>query len=551
MLLVPLAKCETIAWYRFNEGTIGDRVGSSVTIENSANPGHLTGKCQQIDTSGVFSDTDTGYMPISTNAFPDGVGVSAASAKHTNEQAFFFHNANYDSSHASTTVNYSMSSAVTVAHDADLELSSFTVELFFKSAVGNGQSNGDQALVVMPNTAWLAWAIMVTKDGAISGQFYNTASYTLAHAAAGANDGRWHHVAMSYDGATTTATLYFDYAQVGSRTIPGGLVYNSDKPLSFGCMPGRGDRKYVGFIDEVRISDAVLPATGFLHKAAYIPAVDTANTACYVPFDYVSFSDLNDFSTESGDADLNASGYGVTAKLTWSPSAGAAPTVEPSSIPYSTLYGATFAENSWSYMSVTNTSSLYLTPGSTAGYSASLLVNDIVNDAHTVFNGSFTVEFFAKVPSAPSGIKFLMNLGRTLASGSLLYVWLPSGSTTLDFMMLPNGGSAVKVGSYAVADFCNNQWHHLAISYDRSTLTAKAYVDYKVVGTATNLDFDYALTVSDTPAALQVNSAYGWRNYGFDGCWIDEFRLSRRALSRKELLAPTLNKNMGLVISFK
>ena len=240
----------------------------------------------------------------------------------------------------------------------------------------------------------------------------------------------------------------------------------------------------------------------------------------------------------------------MTAKFTWSTSSGTAPTVETSTLPYSTLYGATFG-NSWSYMSVTNTSSLYLTPGKTAGYSASLLVNDIVNNAHTVFNESFTIEFFAKVSSSPSGNKFLMNLGRTLGSVSLLYVWIPSGSTTLDFMMLPSGGSAVKVGSHAVADFCNNQWHHLAVSYDRSTLTAKAYVDYKVVGTATNLDFDYALTVSYTPAALQVNSAYGWRNFGFDGCWIDEFRLSRRALSRKELLAPTLNKNMGLVISFK
>lgn len=549
MLLVPHAKGETIAWYRFNEGTIGRRVGSSVIIENAAKPGHLVGKCQQVDTNGAFSDSEVGFVPFSTNAFPNGVGVSVASAKYANEQAFFFHNANYDANHASTTVNYSAASAVTVAHDAVLELSSFTVELFFKSSVGNNQSNGDQALVVMPNEKWLAWAIMLTKEGAVSGQFFNTGSYTLAHNA-GANDGKWHHVAMTYDGSTTTATLYFDYAQVATRTITGGLVYDTEKPLSIGCMPSRGDRKYVGFIDEVRISDSVLTTTGFLHKAAYVPAVDTADTACYVPFDYVSLSDLSGFAAESGLTDVNASGYGVTAKFTWSTSAGKAPTVDASALPCAILYGATFAESSWSYMSVTNTASLYLTPGSTAGYSASLLVDDIVNNEHTVFNGSFTIEFFAKVPSAPSGNKFLMNLGRTLASGSLLYAWKKSGSDSLDFMILRKGSSAAEmIGSYP--GFCDNQWHHIAVSYDRSALTAKAYVDHKVVGTLANIDFDYALTVSDTPAALQVNSAYGWRNNGFDGSWIDEFRLSRRALSCKELLDSTLNKRNGLIITIK
>ncbi len=549
MLIVPVAKGETIAWYHFNEGTVGGRVGSSATIENAANPGHLTGKCQQIDTSGAFSDADTGYMPVSSNAFPNGVGVSDASAKCLNEQAFFFHNANYDANHDSTSVNYSMGSAVTVAHDTALELSSFTVELFFKSAVGNGQSSGDQALVVMPNDKWLAWAVVVTKDGAISGQFFNTASYTLAHSA-GANDGKWHHVAMTYDGATTTATLYFDYAQVATCTVPNGLVYDSEKPFSVGCMPGRGDRRYVGLIDEVRISDAILSASEFLHRAAYVPAVDTADTACYVPFDYTSLSDLDGFAADSAAADVNAGGCGVTAKFTWSTSAGNAPSVDATAIPHAMLYGATFAESSWSYVSVTNTSSLYLTPGSTDGYSASLLVNDIVDNEHTVFSGSFTIEFFAKVPSVQSGHRFLMNLGRTLANGSLLYAWKKSGSANLDFMMLRKGGSAAEtIGSYS--GFCDNQWHHVAVTYDRGTLTATAYVDYKIVGTLADIDFDYALTASESPAALQVNSAYGWRNYGFDGCWIDEFRLSRRALSRKELLSATLNKIRGMAISIR
>ena len=540
----------TVAWYKFDEGTVGERVGSSVAITNSANPGMLTAKCQQVDTAGAFSDTDTGYMPTSIASFPAGIGLSDAvtQRKYANDRGFFFHNANYDANHASTSVNYSMGSAVTVAHgNSALNLPSFTVELFFKSAVANNQSNGDQALVVMPNEKWLTWAIMLTKDGAISGQFYNTGSYTLPYAA-GANDGKWHHVAMTYDGETTTATLFFDYAKVKTSTITGGLVYDSEKPLSFGCMPARGDRKYVGSIDEARISDTILSAGDFLRRAAYMAAADNEDTACYVPCDYTTMANLDGFASASGLSDINATGYGdVTATITYKPTNGASPAANGNEVPYSTLYSTTFAGQDWSWTSVTNTASFSLPTGTTAGYSGSVLINDIKDNAHTVLNGSFTIELFAKIPSAPSGNKFLMNLGRTLANGSLLYIVVNGTTGNIDFYI--QGSERVKFAAYA--GFCDNNWHHIAITYDRTALTAKAYVDYNIIGTAANLDFDYVPTVSDTPAALQINNAYGWREFGLDGALIDEIRLSRRALARKEFLSPVLNKLEGLFIIVK
>ena len=556
MLLVPLAKCETIAWYRFNEGIIGDKVGSSVTIENSANPGHLTGKCQYQDNASgaLFDSEDDAQLPICTNAFPNGIGLVASAAKYANERALFFHTAWWDANHNNDYAETRNGSGVSVPWSSDFALSAFTAECFFKSSITNRQSSGNQTLVVMPGSTMeaISWSILVQNDGKLLAQMNGPNGFKQVSSSnnTSAHDGKWHHAAITFNGSTLS--LYFDYAAAGSVAVD-SPVYNDSTtlPLGIGCWPGKVSfRKWVGFIDEVRISDAVLPTTEFLHKAAYVPAVDTADTACYVPFDYVSLSDLSGFAAESGLTDVNAGGYGVTAKFTWSTSAGKAPTVDASALPCAILYGATFAESSWSYMSVTNTASLYLTPGSTAGYSASLLVDDIVNNEHTVFNGSFTIEFFAKVPSAASGNKFLMNLGRTLANGSLLYAWKKSGSDSLDFMILRKGSSAAEmIGSYP--GFCDNQWHHIAVSYDRSALTAKAYVDHKVVGTLANIDFDYALNVSDTPAALQVNSAYGWRNNGFDGSWIDEFRLSRRALSCKELLDSTLNKRNGLIITIK
>ena len=63
----------TVAWYRFDEGAVGSRVGSSVTIENAANPGHLTGKCQYQDNASgsLFDSEDDAQLPICTNAFPN------------------------------------------------------------------------------------------------------------------------------------------------------------------------------------------------------------------------------------------------------------------------------------------------------------------------------------------------------------------------------------------------------------------------------------------------------------------------------------------------
>ena len=548
----------TVAWYRFDEGTLGRRVGSSVTIENSANPGRLTGKCQYQDNgTGALSDSeDNAQLPIATNAFPIGIGLAAPSGKAPNGQALFFHTAWWDANHNNNNADTQNGAGVAVQWDDAFELPTFTAECFFKSSIANGKAAGNQTLVAMPGATMeaVAWSILVQNNGQLLAQMNSTSGFKQVSSAnnTSAHDGKWHHAAITFDG--TTLRLYFDYALAGS-VAAGTTVYNASTtlPLGIGCWPGKPTyRKWVGFIDEVRISDAVLPASGFLHKTAYVPGADTADTVCYVPFDYTSLENIDGFASESGVADVNACGNGtVTAKFTWSTSDGTAPAKETGSamLPYATLYGATFGD-SWSWTSATNTASLYLTPGKKAGYSASLLVNDIAGDSHTVFSGSFTVEFFAMVPSAPSGNKFLMNLGRTLANGSLLYIWKKNGSSSLDFMMLRSGNTAAEtIGTYS--GFFDGQWHHVAISYDRATRTAKAYVDYSNVGTVKDIDFDYALTASTSPAALQVNNAYGWREFGMDGGFFDEFRLSRRALAAKEFLSPILNKMSGMMIIFR
>lgn len=69
--------------------------------------------------------------------------------------------------------------------------------------------------------------------------------------------GRWHHVAMTYDGHR--AVVYLDGVEVGRSEEAGGLLH-PDAPLYIGASPDRrGDpvAMFKGLIDEVRVSSVV------------------------------------------------------------------------------------------------------------------------------------------------------------------------------------------------------------------------------------------------------------------------------------------------------
>lgn len=70
------------------------------------------------------------------------------------------------------------------------------------------------------------------------------------------NDGQWHHVALSVDGATHKATLYIDYNEVGKGIIAAPLEYDASP-----FIIGQG---LEGVIKEARITTEVLPNEKFV-----------------------------------------------------------------------------------------------------------------------------------------------------------------------------------------------------------------------------------------------------------------------------------------------
>jgi hypothetical protein len=83
------------------------------------------------------------------------------------------------------------------------------------------------------------------------------------------DDGRWHHYAITVEqivvsGLTKTELkLYRDYESHGSQQFTGVLAYpaNDDCAFTIGA-----DNNFTGYMDEIRISDGVLPVASFMRS---------------------------------------------------------------------------------------------------------------------------------------------------------------------------------------------------------------------------------------------------------------------------------------------
>ena len=527
-----VANGSTIAWYRFNEGTMGCNVGSSVTIENSANPGVFTGKCQYQESNIALGESeDEACLPIATNAFPIGIGVqnSQEQAKYPNERAFWFHTEHYTwSGQLSDT---GKGATVTVPRNGAFAPSSFTVECFFKSVNGNNWQQGNlQTLVALPGS----WKLEVQKDGKLYGSVTASTGNTKTLSSpnnTSAHDRKWHHAAITFDGETKVFRLYFDYALAYYGTADGDVAYNASAttPLAIGCSPDRQwNGKWNGFIDEVRITDTALTADDFLRNAAYNDEINAPATVCYVPFQNIG---VNTYFGYSSWVNLNCLTVfdKPSAYISWN-SAAQAPSIDTTTIPAQNLYGATADIN----LTIQNANSMHFaTNGS--GLSASLFIDDRKNGAHTVLGGSFTAELFIRAVEPPNQI----------VSYRKPYI-LCYGDRAFYIELAKNNGGTVMFGVDSTAfasrsGLCDGNWHHVAFVYDRDAHIVKAYVDYVRIGTTANMDIGLG-NIDAYHSLIQVGGGYGLSSDAYDikfNGWIDEFRLSNRALSKAEFLSST------------
>lgn len=549
---VLTAGAETIAWYRFAEGTAGSRIPSSTAIVNYASPGVLDGICGQVDVNGVLSFVDAGYFPYSHGAFPANLGISdpVDRVKHANDRAFYFHTSKWDQWDGVSVIanaDQGYGSCVVVPYDSRLALAgSWTVECMFRSAVTNNQGAGFQTILAFRNSSSssnrYSWHVFTHKDGTIRAEVYPAEGTAIFSKSLNVNahDGRWHHVALrcSSEGSGTSYkySLCYDYGQMASASSSAPAYYNPDAalPLVIGCTPGNQYRRWCGWIDEVRISGEHLSIDEFLRPAMYMTNLTSSATACFVTYGEEVTNFWGQIKTGWTNVNLNSTAdYGPRAFMSWCAKA-TAPELDTSERYAATIYGMTAHDTVFQRMEIVDTSSVHqITNG--IGYAASLYVDDRVDGVHTVLGDSFTLELFAKAHERPhSRGAYLLHLGAEINKSMMLYA-LIRGNNALEFGAATNKASeTMAVTSFATyPGFCDGKWHHVAITYDRVAQVFSAWVDYELLGKLSGVDFPY----QDSAAPLQVGGGYAIdANLKFNG-WIDDFRMSRLALSRKEFLS--------------
>jgi len=155
------------------------------------------------------------------------------------------------------------SAGVQVAYASDntlLQANQFTIEAFLRTSAS---AAGFPAIVEKVRAAsGDTWSLGLSGSGQIFSRFDTTGGANQTFAGGSAlTDNFWHHVAMTYDGSTGAARLYVDYKQVASRTIAGSLQHQYGLDIAGGSG---GHTPLTGYVDEVRMTDAVLTPDQFL-----------------------------------------------------------------------------------------------------------------------------------------------------------------------------------------------------------------------------------------------------------------------------------------------
>ena len=518
MLASIAASARTVAWYSM-EGVVGERPLPADVVENRAAPGTL-----QL----IPGHPNGTRCPVYTNGFPAAWHVydPVSGQSYSNGAAFA---CNYE---GSTRGNGSFAH---VENDEALHLSTFTVEFFVR--VPRAYDGGWNVLAVMPASRKSncvnadAWGIRLTSEYQIRARFSpeqevsgSTVSGNVELIADRLNnvsnlyDGRWHHVALTFDGETKTATLYYDYTSRGSKTLTFPIWYESEEECRLcigGTIQTTGDAWCD--IDEFRISDTVLTSSQFLRiRSSNTSLLRDDTVICY------TFDDSPDFLAGYCDSNIvyNAADAATFKGTIVSKEYNDGRTISYSAeVPAATLYSGIESSSGGS-----NPRSLYNCPGDAAGGS---YVS--IPDSSDVFRtGSFTLECFFKADGSTTTL--WTPLVRRNGGGNV-QANLGFGSTSglLSATCKESGGQQVSFTDISGSTCADSAWHHAALVVDRDMRRMSLYLDYELVR-AKPMSDDELVASSSNPILIG-----GTDGVTFKG-WIDTVRVSSSALKPSEFL---------------
>ncbi len=322
-------------------------------------------------------------------------------------------------------------------------------------------------------------------------------------------DGQWHHVAFTYMHTNKAVKLYLDGVVRASGNSYSNLVYDTGA-LRIG--QGAGGRAFDGWIDEIRLTaDVLLPDQ-------FMTVIPTTSTRGYWPFEDGAAGVTADTLTNTFYAPLMHGTAGTVNGATVKPAFSSE--VPPCSTPRISdgLGGPIVNLNAGSLLFVN--AGLPDNPNSQSGS-----VVTVAGTALPAQPTNFTAEAFVRVNRH---VGFPQLIGKT-RSGGLAWSLALNNSGNLrarfDTQIPPvmDGNNQTFESAAKIED---GRWHHVALTYDYPTKTAKLYKDYEKVYEATTTN---PLWVDS--GAIQIGAG----DMAFDG-WIDEVRLTGRVLEPAEFL---------------
>lgn len=524
------AHADAISWYHFDEGEIDTKPAGATAVFVDSVTGVVDGKAYAHKDNDF--KTEESAMPKFCEAFPNSAALYDPVSKKVakNDKCLRFLDPNGD---------YYLASVVTLADRQAYRNASLTIEAFVRierdyidrwrfiiAKAGEKVADGTLRSAWFMGVSGTSGRLFMYVKTKTTGEDGSTKYVDTENGCGNVSirDGKWHHVAMVIDGVNKKILKYIDYVKQAEATYTGEIAYGEladSQPVyvgkywgGYGCFPGS--------IDEVRISSGVLTEKEFLRPN--VGAKDCLpETVLYMPFEGLdSFGHFFGGSWRNNAMLLNQ----------------ALPheTVTINSIKFSkdddTLVITNDAVNAEftrrdiaSKVTTANTISLKTVacPTATKEVCPRITINDQVGDVHSVLTGSFTLELFAKInkPNALSGSRYI---------ACLKGVSLPFYLTALGELRYNPLWKGEIVGS----NVCDDQWHHIAISYDRPTKTHSLYLDYKLVGSKT-LDTELDASASKSSGN---NYLFGWdSDYegGVSGLF-DGIRLTTKALLPQDFL---------------
>ena len=494
------AQANTVGWWRM-EGTSGELAQS---IANEIDPEKLSAVFNGQGTASRFSET---FVPPVSSVAANRASVTIAAAAG---DAGNMHQSKFE---------------VTDDGSHSLRPASFTLEAFFKwntaQPLAANATAGIAGYIHDSSVIACSYGIGLYGNTVIA-KFYDGADRTLTGSSGTPRDGKWHHLAVTFDHATRKAELWLDYKSVGTMTLTADLVY-ADNPLCIGCF---GERGMVGWVDEVRLSDCALGADEFLDarldKGCLLDSHEPAETL----FRY-RMGDAVQFPQVFVDADAtcgwcSALPAGTAVNLAdWTTGAlvsttAAAPAIcDDDSVARKIRYAAGSPDEFVDEKSVS--------------FSGKGAYRFEMKDKDQICGGDFTAELFFRAESPQEYTGLLRQLRGTSETATAWQLGMR------DLGVLVFSSYAGKESEYSHFSFVSKTayadglWHHVAAVYRAATTNVTLYYDGIY-------DSSVTLPLALTDVSSGVNVLIGRRTDGFDGC-IDEVRITGRALESAEFLA--------------